>query len=113
MENKGFVSNEMYAGRLSSHNKIGDLTEGFKLSGNTPFSICIIEKGKITGLAVAAASNEILLVDCRLYQDDNASVFPFPLHRFSEAAIAEISPAAIDLVTYDVYWAAGADVSES
>ncbi len=99
--NKGHVSNEMFANRVSCHGKITEaqILNGFKLAEHLPFSICIVPK--------QATTNVILIVDLKLYHDDNSSDFPCVLNDWTPGAIVELAPESIDLLTYDVYWAAG------
>ena len=105
MAKQGFVSNEMTAGRLLSHGKIESLEQA--ITFKIPVSIMIIPKAKITGPLVAPDSNQHLLVNLKLYQDDAASLFPCPIGQWTEGSIKEIVASAIELATYDVYWAAG------
>jgi hypothetical protein len=111
--NKGFVSSEMAAGRISSHKKITDLTNGFKLENGTHFTLFIVPKANVTAGVIGVPDNAGLMVDCKLYQDDDSSDFPVLFNQWTEAAIQEISADAIDLTTYDVYWGAPVNVQES
>lgn len=110
MAKQGFVSNEMIAGRLLSHGKIESLEQAEVF--DVPVSIMIVSKAKITGALIAPDSNQHLLVNLKLYQDDAASLFPCPIGQWTEGSIKEIAATAIELATYDVYWAAG-DYTES
>lgn len=101
--NKGYVSNEMFAGRLSAHGQITDLSEGFKLDALLPFSICVVPK--------SATTDVLLIVDLKLLQDDSSSDFPVPLNDWTPGAILEISANAIDLMSYDVFWACGQTIN--
>ena len=105
---KGFVSQEMYAGRASSHNQITDLSEGFKLSNGQPFALFIWPKSDGSNPDAVRA-----LVNCKLYQDDNPSPCPFTTNCWDIPAVFEISANGIDLANFDVYWGAGVDVEES
>lgn len=105
MAKQGFVSNEMVAGRLSSHGKITTLEQ--ELVFKEPVSIMVITKAKITGALVAPDTNQHLLVDLKLYQDDVSSLFPCPLGQWTEGLVKSIAAGAIELATYDVYWSAG------
>lgn len=100
---KGYVSKEMFAGRISSHGQIADLTEGFKLDAALPFSICVVPK--------LATTDVLLIVDLKLYMDENSSDFPVPLSEWTPGAIIEISPNAIELADYDVYWGCGQTIN--
>ena len=101
---KGYVSPEMFAGRISAAGKVTDLTESFKVSGGVPFALFIIEK--------ASKSNDPVLVDCTLYQGDSAGDCPFTPNCWDVPAVTEISANGIDLALYDVYYGTGADIQE-
>jgi hypothetical protein len=101
--NNNYVSNEMFAGRLSAHGQITDLSEGFKIDAALPFSICVVPK--------AATTDVLLLVDLKLWMDAGSSDFPVPLNDWTPGAIMEIAPEAIELADYDVYWACGQTVN--
>lgn len=111
MAKQGFVSNEMVAGRLSSHGKITSLAQ--ELVFEVPVTIMIVTKAKITGSLIAPDTNQHLLVDLKLYQDDVSSDFPCPLGQWTEALVKSIAANAIELATYDVYWSAGDYVQQS
>lgn len=96
---KGYVSPEMYATRLGSHGQITDLSSPFKLDPEVPFSICVVPKQATTDI--------LLIVDLKLHQDDESSDFPVPLSDWTPGGIVEIPAEAIDLLSYDVYWACG------
>ena len=55
MEQKGYISEFMSGGRIVSHGKISDLTNGFSLPGNAPFSIYV--KPKFIGSDIDAVLN--------------------------------------------------------
>lgn len=110
---KGNVSKEIEAGRVSSHGKLASLAAGFKLSNGSPFSVVIVPKANITARVVSQPDAAGLLVDCKMYQDDVSSDYFIPFLVETSAAILELAIAAIDLATYDVFWAAGTDVDES
>lgn len=110
---KGFVSDLMGSLRILSHGKITSLTAAFSLSNKQPFSIFVVPKANVTAGVISIPDNAGLLVGCKCYQDDNASDLPVLFNQWTEAAIIEVSATAIDLTTYDVYWAAGCDVEES
>lgn len=48
-----------------------------------------------------------LVVKCQLICDKTAGEFPVPVGDWTPAAIAKISPNAIDLNAFDVFWGAG------
>ena len=102
---KGFVSDTMMIGRVSSKGQITDLSTAFSLDGNIPFSLFIIEK--------TVQSTQPVLVDCTLYQDDTNANCPFTPNVWDVPAVVEVSINGIDLTAYDVYWVAGVDVDES
>lgn len=88
----------MYSLRILSKGKIENLSGGFSLNG-VPFSIYVRPK-KVT-------MEHDTLVNCRLLCDKEVSEFPVPINDWTPAMIAEISPDAISLSDFDVYWGAG------
>lgn len=110
MAKQGFVSNEMIAGRLLSHGKIESLEQA--MTFDVPVSIVIIPKVNIAERLVSRPTAAGLLVDCKMYQDDNSSDYFIPFLVETPASIKEIAADAIELATYDVYWSAG-DYTES
>lgn len=104
---KNHVSDEMNAGRLLSHGQITDLTNGFTREGNLSFSLFIVPVANVSAGIISTPDNAGLLVDCICDQDDVSSDLPVLFNQWTEAAILEIAANAIDLVTYNVYWAAG------
>lgn len=46
------------------------------------------------------------LLDCRLIGDRKCGAFPVPIGDWTPAMIAYISPNAIDLQKFEVYWGA-------
>lgn len=105
---KGFVSPEMYAGRVLSHGKITSVAAAFKLASGQPFSLFIIPKSDGTVPDAVTA-----LVTCKLDQDDTASACPFTCNCWDAPAVSEISINGVTLTDFDVYWGAGVDVAES
>lgn len=100
MPKKGYISEQMTAGRVVSHGKISSLTGGFHLPDYLPFSLYI--RPKTTGTALDTTLN----VKC--YQDDAAADAPFAYNDWSPLAIVEIaSGQEIILETADLYWGSG------
>ncbi len=93
--------NEMYSLRILSHGQITDLSKGFSLGGK-PFSIWIRSKQP------TLATN--MVIGCKLICDKEPGDMPVALGDWTPAAIAEISPDAIPLDQFDVYWGAGETV---
>ena len=48
-----------------------------------------------------------VLMDCKCICDQSASALPVPIGDWTPAEITEISPAAISLDTYDIFWGSG------
>jgi len=48
-----------------------------------------------------------LVVKCQLVCDKAFGEFPVPVSDWTPAAIVKISPNAIDLAAFDVFWGAG------
>ena len=90
--------NEMQNLRILSHGKVSDLSGGFSLGGR-PFSIFVRAKALTMELNIT--------VNCKLICERTASDLPVPIGDWTPAAIAEISPNAVSLDDYDVYWGAG------
>lgn len=84
--------------RLIAKGTITDLSKGFSLKGGVPFSVYVRSK-KNTMLSDT-------LLECRLIGDREVGVLPVPIGDWSPAMIAYISPNAIDLQKYEVYWGA-------
>ncbi len=89
--------------RVLSHGKITDLSNGFSLNG-TPFSVWV--RHKVMSLMSPSTGTDVLL-RCRLICDKEASDLPVTIGDWTPAMIAEISPDAISLSDFDVYWGAG------
>lgn len=86
---------------LNYHGQITSLATKFALEDpNTPFKIYIRPK---------IANPEIidLIVDCKLLLDSVSSNLPMNLQQWTPTNIVELAITAIDLATYDVYWASG------
>ena len=84
--------------RLIAKGTITDLSKGFSLKGGVPFSVYVRSK-----------ENTMLsdtLLECRLIGDREVGALPVPIGDWSPAMIAYISPNAIDLQKYEVYWGA-------
>lgn len=92
------MDNNMYSLRILSKGKITDLSKGFDLGG-IPFSIYVRKK--------AVSMDTDLVVKCQLVCDKSFGEFPIPVSDWTPAAIAKISPNAIDLNAFDVFWGAG------
>lgn len=84
--------------RLIAKGTITDLSKGFSLKGGVPFSVYVRSK-----------ENTMLsdtLLECRLIGDREVGALLVPIGDWSPAMIAYISPNAIDLQKYEVYWGA-------
>lgn len=93
----------MYSLRILSKGKITDLSNGFDLGG-VPFSIYVRKK--------TVSMEPDLIVKCQLICDLKSGDFPVPVGDWTPAAIAKISPNAIDVMAYDVYWGAGQTIKK-
>ena len=83
--------------RIIAKGRISDLSKGFSLDG-VPFSVYVRSK-----------ENTMLsdtLLECRLIGDKAVGALPVPIGDWTPAMIAYISPNAIDLQKYEVYWGA-------
>lgn len=81
-----------------------DLTNGFKLNGGVPFSVFVRPK--------KPSMEQNTIIQCKCLCDKEASDFPVPVGDWTPAAIVEISPDAISLSDYDVYWGAGESIKQ-
>lgn len=86
--------------RILSHGKVEDLKKGFKLEDGSSFSVYVRQK-KINTM------DSNVLLTCKLIGDKGASPLPVPIGDWSPAMITEISPGAISLDEYEVYWGSG------
>lgn len=84
--------------RILSHGQVTDLTNGFSLGGK-PFSVFVRSK--------SVTMETSIILSCKTFCDKDASDLPVPIGDWTPAAIAEISPNAVSLDDYDVYWGAG------
>ena len=92
---------EMYSLRILSKGQITDLSSGFSLGGK-PFSIFV--RSKMPSLSTN------MVLNCKLLCDKVTGDFPIQLGDWTPGAIVEISPNAISLTDFDVYWGAGETV---
>lgn len=100
MAKKGYISEQMNAGRILSHGKITSLATGFKLKGNKPFSLYIKPKFNVSTL------DTTLSVKCS--QDDDFAEAPFAYNDWSPLAITEINTGQASVLdTNDLYWGCG------
>ena len=99
MANKGYISEFMSGGRIVSHGKITDLSNGFRLPGGGLFSVYVRPKSAGTD------ADTVLSVKC--YQDEAFSDAPVAFYDWSPMAIAEIAPNDKILSACDLYWGSG------
>lgn len=102
MAQKGYISEFMNGGRIVSHGKINDLSNGFKLPGDVPFSVYVRPKFSTSTL------DTVLSVRCT--QDEQLSEAPIVFNDWSPMAIVELAPDTELLKSYDVYWGSGQSV---
>ena len=86
--------------RILSHGKVEDLKKGFKLEDGRGFHE-FLRQQKIHRM------DSNVLLTCKLIGDKGASPLPVPIGDWSPAMITEISPGAISLDEYEVYWGSG------
>jgi hypothetical protein len=99
-KNSNYVSESMFVSRIVSKGKIIDLTNGFKLKENAPFSVYVRPKTLTT-------LERDMLLNCKLYKEDTFSEAPVPLFTWVELFIIEIAPDALNLDSYDIYYGSG------
>jgi hypothetical protein len=99
-KNKNYVSEAMFVSRIVSKGKITDLSSGFKLKDNAPFSVYVRPKTLTT-------LERDTLLNCKLYKEDDFGECPVPLFTWVELVVIEIAPGAVDLNSYDIYYGSG------
>lgn len=99
MAQKGYISEFISGGRIVSHGKIESLAQGFKLPGDTLFSVYVRPK------SVGTDVDTVLSVKC--YQDEEFSDAPLAFYDWSPMAIREVAPNDEILSTCDLYWGSG------
>ena len=102
MANKGYISEFMSGGRISSHGKITDLSQGFKLPNGLPFTIYVRPKYDTQEVDV--------VINVKLYQEEDFSPAPVIFYDWSPMAVEEIAPDKDLLKNNDVYWGCGQSV---
>lgn len=99
MGQKGYISEFMNGGRIVSHGKITDLSQGFKLPSGQLFSIYVRPKH------IVDEADTVLSVRC--YQDEAFADAPLSYYDWSPMAVQEIAPNDNILETCDLYWGSG------
>lgn len=99
MPKKGYISEFVNGGRIVSHGQITDLSQGFKLPNDAPFSVYIRPKSSVSAL------DTVVSVKC--YQDSDFSDAPVVFNDWSPLVISEIAPDRNILTSNDVYWGSG------
>nr|DAE85879.1 MAG TPA: hypothetical protein [Bacteriophage sp.] len=93
----------MYSLRIQSKGKIESLADGFSLSG-TPFSVFVRAKENTMETHV--------LIRCKLICDKEDGDFPVPIGDWTPGSIVSLSPGAIDLEKFEIYWGAGETIKK-
>jgi hypothetical protein len=96
---RGYISESVHGGRVVSHGKIADLSQGFALSGGQSFSIYIRPRQSVTQV------DTVLSVKCA--NESEFSEAPFPYNEWSPLMIREIAPENGILEVCDIYWGSG------
>nr|DAF67758.1 MAG TPA: hypothetical protein [Caudoviricetes sp.] len=84
--------------RILAKGKITDLSFGFSLGG-APFSIFVRPKKAIMDYHT--------VIRCKLLCDTDEGEFPVPIGDWTPGAIVAISPDAINLDEYEIFWGSG------
>lgn len=96
-----YVSEQMFNSRITCHGQVTDLSNGFKLKDEQPFSLYIRPKA-------ATAGAQDVLVSVKLYKEDECSPIPVTLHGWQEFMAVELDASNAELLArYDIYWGAG------
>jgi len=85
--------------RIVKHGQITDLSAGFRLPENEPFTICIVPK--------TIQATHLTTVQCKLVSDTASGALPVIYNDWSPALIKNLEPNSIDLAHNDVYWGSG------
>lgn len=93
------ISEFMHGGRIASHGKITDLSNGFSLPGRQRFSIYIRPKEETDEY------DTVLSVRCS--HDDELSEAPVLFNDWTPLALIEIGADSEILNNYDIYWGSG------
>ncbi len=99
---KGYISESVHGGRVVTHGKIEDLSQGFALSGGQSFSIYIRPRQSVT------TAETVLSVKCA--NDTEFSEAPFQYSEWSPLMVKEIAPENGILDVCDIYWGSGENV---
>ena len=97
-----FMEHPMYSLRILSKGQILDLSKGFSLGEGVPFSAFV--------RPTRASMETNILLDCKLICDKESGSFPVPLGDWTPGVIVSISPNAISLEDYEIYWGAGEQI---
>lgn len=105
--NQGISTPQIYASRIVAHGLIADVSEGFSLTDNAPFSVLIVPVADITAGLIAIATAAGFLLSCKCSQDSESSDLPIMFNEWTKGLISFIDIDAIDLGDYNVYWGVG------
>lgn len=97
---KNYVTEQMFVSRITSKGKVESLAGGFRLKDGAPFSVYVRPKSLTT-------LERDMLLDCRLYCEEQSSTVPVPLFTWVELEVVEIAPSDTLLESYDIWWGAG------
>lgn len=96
-----YVSEQVFSSRIVSHGRIENLTDGFRLKDEQPFSLYIRPK------SVTTVTTDVL-VNARLYKDSQCSPVPVSVYCWQELMVVELDASNDALLeTYEIYWGAG------
>lgn len=96
---KIFISEQMIAGRIVSHGQITDLSGAFSIAGRLPFTVFAKPKDETT---------TSIMLNCKCYQDEQASKVPIVCNDWTPLAIVEIAEGQSSILnSVDLYWGCG------
>lgn len=99
--NSNYVTEQMFSSRIACHGQITDLSKGFRLLNDQPFSLYIRPKSATTTLVD-------VLVNVKLYKEDSCSPMPVRIYGWNELLTLELDASNAGLLEqFEIYWGAG------
>lgn len=100
-KNSNYVTEQMFSSRITCHGRISDLSKGFRLLNDQPFSLYIRPKSATTTVVD-------VLVNVKLYKEDSFSPMPVGIYCWNELMALELDASNAGLLEqFEIYWGAG------